>query len=263
MSIIKNLYNYRELLKTNVKKDIRGRYKGSFLGILWSFLNPLLQVVVYWIVFPYLFGRGVTGENYLIYLITGIIPWTFFANSINTGTSSVKMNGGIIKKVYFPREIIPLSQILSGIVNFLISCIIIIIFCIGTGTGLSIHIVAVFLILLVQSILSLGLVLALSAIDVYVQDIENIVMFALNMLMYGTPIIYYLRQFSSASAGILYTLISINPLTIIINSYRDIFMYHQWPDFQALGIVFLFSLVILILGYLIFKKLEKGFAEEL
>ena len=121
MSIFKNLYNYRELLKTNVKKDIRGRYKGSFLGILWSFLNPLLQVVVYWIVFPYLFGRGVTGENYLIYLITGIIPWTFFMTSVNMGTSSIKANGGIIKKVYFPREILPISVVLSGLVNFFIS----------------------------------------------------------------------------------------------------------------------------------------------
>ncbi|MCB8641027.1 MULTISPECIES: ABC transporter permease [unclassified Holdemanella] len=263
MSIFKNLYNYRELLKTNVKKDIRGRYKGSFLGILWSFLNPLLQVVVYWIVFPYLFGRGVTGENYLIYLITGIIPWTFFMTSVNMGTSSIKANGGIIKKVYFPREIIPLSQVLSGIVNFLISCLIIIIFCIGTGTGLSYHVIAVFPILIVQSLLTLGIVLILSAVDVYVQDIENIVAFILNMLMYGTPIIYHLSQFSASSAGVLYTLITINPLTTIIGSYRNAFMYHQWPDFKSLGLVFVFSLVVLGIGYMIFKKLEKGFAEEL
>lgn len=263
MKLFKDLYNYRELLKTNIKKDIRGRYKGSFLGILWSFLNPLLQVVVYWIVFPYLFGRGVTGENYLIYLITGIIPWTFFSTSVNMGTGSIKLNGGIIKKVYFPREIIPLSQVLSGIVNFLISCIIIIIFCVGTGTGISIHVISVVPILIVQSVLVLGIVLALSAIDVYVQDIENIVMFILNMLMYGTPIIYYLQQFSQASAGVLYTLIQLNPLTTIIGSYRNAFMYHQWPDFKALGLVFIFSLVVLGIGYMIFKKLEKGFAEEL
>lgn len=263
MNIFKNLYDYRELLKTNVKKDIRGRYKGSFLGILWSFLNPLLQVVVYWIVFPYLFGRGVTGENYLIYLITGIIPWTFFANSVNMGTSSIKLNGGVIKKVYFPREIIPISQILSGIVNFLISCIIILLFCIGTGTGISIHVLAVVLILFVQSVLTLGIVFILSSVNVYVQDVENIVMFILNMLMYGTPIIYYLKQFSGAQAGILYKLILINPLTTIINSYRDVFMYHTWPDFKALGLVFAFSLVVLFIGYAIFRKLEKGFAEEL
>ena len=80
MHIFKDIYDYRELLKTNVKKDIRGKYKGSFLGVLWSFINPLLQVVVYWIVFPYLM-RGAGGDNYLVYLITGLIPWTFFFHS--------------------------------------------------------------------------------------------------------------------------------------------------------------------------------------
>lgn len=145
----------------------------------------------------------------------------------------------------------------------MISCLIIIIFCIGTGTGLSYHVIAVFPILIVQSLLTLGIALILSAVDVYVQDIENIVAFILNMLMYGTPIIYHLSQFSASSAGILYKLITINPLTTIIGSYRNAFMYHQWPDFAALGLVFVFSLVVVIVGYIIFKKLEKGFAEEL
>ena len=103
MQIIKNICNYRELLKSNVKKDIRGRYKGSFLGVLWSFINPLLQVVVYWIVFPYLF-RGAGIDNYLVYLITGIIPWNFFLVVITGGTTAIKGNAGIIKKVYFPRR---------------------------------------------------------------------------------------------------------------------------------------------------------------
>ena len=100
MHIFKDIYDYRELLKTNVKKDIRGKYKGSFLGVLWSFINPLLQVVVYWIVFPYLM-RGAGGDNYLVYLITGLIPWTFFLTTVSAGTTSIKANAGIIKKVYF------------------------------------------------------------------------------------------------------------------------------------------------------------------
>ena len=89
MHIFKDIYDYRELLKTNIKKDIRGKYKGSFLGVLWSFINPLLQVVVYWIVFPYLM-RGAGGDNYLVYLITGLIPWTFFLTTVSAGTTSIK-----------------------------------------------------------------------------------------------------------------------------------------------------------------------------
>ena len=122
MQVWKDIYNYRELLKTNIKKDIRGKYKGSFLGILWSFLNPLLQVVVYWIVFPFLMGRAGAVDNYLCYLVTGIIPWTFFTTVINQGTTSMIVNAGIIKKVYFPREIPLISQALSGLINFFISC---------------------------------------------------------------------------------------------------------------------------------------------
>ena len=131
MSLVNDLRHYREFLKSNVKKDIRGKYKGSFLGVLWSFINPLLSVLVYAIVFPYIMRIKV--ENYLIYLITGIIPWTFFTSSINLGLISVLSNADIIKKVYFPRIILPISTVTSCLVNFLISCIIIILFCLGSG----------------------------------------------------------------------------------------------------------------------------------
>ncbi len=258
--MFREIYNYREMLKTNVKKDIRGKYKGSFLGILWSFLNPLLQVVVYWIVFPYLF-RGASIPNYLCYLVTGIIPWTFFITVINQGTMCIRVNAGIIKKVYFPREILVISQTLSGMVNFFISCIIVVIFCIGTGAGISYHIILLPIIAVIQGALSLGIAFILAAVNVYVQDTEFIVGFILNMGFYGTPVLYSLDMFSGA--GILFQLISLNPLTIIINSYRDIFLYHEWPDALQLGLVAVLSAVILVIGYAIFKKLEFGFAEEM
>ena len=111
MQLINNLYNYRELLKSNVKKEIRGKYKGSILGILWSFVNPLLMVLVYAIVFPYI--MRVKTDNYLVYLITAIIPWNYFTTAINQGMITVRMNAGIIKKVYFPREILPISVVTS------------------------------------------------------------------------------------------------------------------------------------------------------
>ena len=133
MKVFKDLYQYRELLKTNVKKEIRGKYKGSFLGVLWSFVNPLLMVLVYAIVFPYI--MRVQQDNYLIFLIVAIIPWNFFTTVIAQGSITVRTNGNIIKKVYFPREILPISVVVSGLVNFLISCLIIFIFLIGSGIG--------------------------------------------------------------------------------------------------------------------------------
>ena len=113
--MFKELYQYRELLKTNVHKEIRGKYKGSVLGVLWSFLNPLLMVAVYAIVFPYLMRMQM--DNYLVFLITGVIPWVFFMTVVTTGCNCVWINGGIIKKVYFPREILPISVVSAGLIN--------------------------------------------------------------------------------------------------------------------------------------------------
>ena len=191
--MFKNLYQYRELLKTNVQKEIRGKYKGSFLGILWSFLNPLLMVLVYAIVFPYIMRTNI--DNYLVYLITGVIPWNFFTTCITTGCNCVWINGGIIKKVYFPREILPISVVVAGLINFLISCVIILLFVLFSGIGFSIQLLWLPLIAIIQAILSLGLLFILSAINVYVRDIEYIVGFFLNLLFYATPILYTVDMF--------------------------------------------------------------------
>lgn len=261
MQLFKDLYQYRELLKSNIKKEIRGKYKGSFLGVLWSFINPLLQVAVYAIVFPYLMSNQ-GQDNYLIYLVTGIIPWTFFTNSVIQGITSIRYNAGILKKVYFPREILPISVVLSGLINFLISCIIVFIFLIGSGIGLSWHLIYLPVIAILQTIFSLGLVFALSAINVYIKDAEYIVTFIINMLFYGTPILYQLNNFTNAPK-ILLTLVNINPLTQFMYAYRNIFMYHENPSFNALVWLTILSLIVVVIGYIIFKKLEKGFAEEL
>ena len=254
--MIKNLYNYRELLKSNVKKEIRGKYKGSFLGVLWSFLNPLLQVLVYAIVFPYI--MRIQTPNYLQYLIVGIIPWTFFTTVLNQGMIAVRMNAGIIKKVYFPREILPISVALSGLVNFFISCIIILLFCIFGGLGVSWHLVLLPVFAIVQFFLTLGIVMALSAINIYIKDIEYIVQFVINMMFYGTPILYSAELFPQKIRWVLY----INPLTELIDAYRDIFMYHKLPELLPMAYLLGVTVVLFFIGLAIFRKLEKGFAEE-
>ena len=254
--MFKELYKYRELLKSNVKKEIRGKYKGSILGILWSFINPLLQTLVYTIVFSFIMRN--TMDNYLIFIITGIIPWNFFITVISQGTNTILVNGGIVKKVYFPREILPISITTSGLVNFFISCVIIMAFVIGSGIGLSWLIIFLPLVAIIQYIFTLGIIFILSAVDVYIRDTEYIVNFILNMAFYATPVLYTTDMFKSYE-----WILNLNPLTHILNGYRDIFYYQQLPDFQALGIIALLSIVLCFFGYKIFKKLERGFAEEL
>ena len=257
MSIFKELYQYRELLKTNVHKEIRGKYKGSILGVLWSFLNPLLMVAVYAIVFPYL--MRMTQDNYLVFLITGVIPWVFFTTVVTTGCNCVWINGGIIKKVYFPRSILPISVVVAALINFLISCVIILIFVFFSGIGFSLNILWLPLIALIQSLLSLGILLILSAINVYVKDVEYLVQFIMNLAFYATPIIYNVSMFPVQFRWVLY----LNPMAHLVDAYRAIFYYKTMPNFESLGLVGAVSLVVLILGYLVFSKLEKGFAEEL
>ena len=197
-------------------------------------------------------------NDILIYLIIGIIPWTFFTTVINQGMITVRMNAGIIKKVYFPREILPISVALSGLVNFLISCIIILLFCIFGGVGLSWHLIFLPIIAIIQFILTLGIVFALSAINIYIKDTEYLIAFVINMLFYATPILYEATLFPEKIRWILY----LNPMTQLIDAYRNIFLYHQVPDLNGFIYLVLVAFILFFLGLFIFRKLEKGFAEE-
>lgn len=257
LSMIKELYSYRQLLKSNVKKEIRGKYKGSFLGVLWSFVNPLLMTLVYAIVFPIILKS--TQPHYVTFIVIAILPWTWFTTVIAQGTSTMIANGGIIKKVYFPREILPISVNTSGLINYLISCLIILIFLIFSGLGVSWYIIFLPLIVLIQYILLQGIIFITSAINVYVRDAEYIINFLVMMLFYATPILYSSTLFPEKFRWIL----NLNPMTTIIESYRAVFYYQTFPNFKMLLFVALFSIALLFVGLAIFKKLKKGFAEEL
>lgn len=253
--MIANLYQYRELLKSNIKKEIRGKYKGSFLGVLWSFVNPLLMTLVYAIVFPFILRSG--PEHYVTYIVIGILPWNFFTTVISQGTFTILGNAGIIKKVYFPREILPISVATSGLINFLISIPIIFFFLIFSGIGLSKYILLLPLVVLAEYILLLGIIFITSAIDVYIRDAEYLINFFVQMLFYATPILYSSDLFGSKA-----WILKLNPMTTIINSYREILYQKTLPDMTMLILVLLGSTLLLFIGIAIFRKLEKGFAEE-
>ncbi|MBR2240716.1 MAG: ABC transporter permease [Clostridia bacterium] len=257
MNVFKNIYNYRELLKNNVKKEIRGKYKKSVLGVLWTFLNPLLQLAVYAFIFPLILKNA--QEYYIIFVCAGLIPWTFFTTAVAQSTWTVVGNANIVKKVYFPREILPISVVTSAMVNFLISTIIIVAFCLGYGLGISKYIIFYPIILVIQYILQLGIAFILSAATVYFRDLEHFVQIILMLMFYATPIVYSSESIPDAFKAI----IIFNPMAHIIEGYRDIFYNQVKPDFMALGIVCIVSIILCVIGYLIFRKLQKGFAEEL
>lgn len=257
MKLINDLYNYRELLKTSIKKDIGGKYKHSFLGILWSFINPLLQISVYAFVFQIILRSDI--KNYAVYLCCGLIPWQFFSSVVLRGAAIVVDNGNIIKKVYFPREVLPISLASSEGVNFLISTIIILGFVIFGGIGLSYYILWYFLIFLLQYILSIGVALIVSSITVYFRDLQHILGIIMQLLFYATPIVYSMDSVPSNFKW----LVKVNPMSYLIESYRAIFYNKTLPNFNDLGKALIMGIVFCIVGYFVFKKLEKRFAEEL
>ena len=257
LTIFKNLYQYRELLKTSIKKEIRGKYKNSFLGVIWSFLNPLLQITVYAIVFPLILQNK--QENYVIFLCAGLIPWNFFSTAISRAAFTMIENGNIIKKVYFPREILPISLVTSEAVNFMISTIIILAFVTFSGLGITKYVIFYPIILLAQYLIILAIAFIVSSITVYFRDLQHFIGVALQLLFYATPIVYASSSIPANFAWIL----KINPMTYIIDAYRAIFYNQTMPNVITLVIVIAIATIACIIGYKIFGKLQKGFAEEL
>ena len=257
IKLFQDLYNYRELLKTNIQKEIRGKYKGAWLGVLWSYLNPLLMLMVYSLVFSRILRIEI--PNYTMFLFTALIPWTFFVTTVSQGSLSVVANGALMKKVYFPREIIPISTVTSNLINFLISCVIMFFFIIITGLGFSKYILLFPLIVLAQYLLLLGISFITAAITVYARDLEHIISVALMALFYGTPIVYSLEMVPEN----IRPFIMLNPMTSIIQAYRDILFYQRLPNMLILSLMIGFSLALFIIGLWLFKILQKNFVEEL
>ena len=252
----KEIYNYRHMLFTLVKQDIKGRYKGSFLGFLWTLLNPLLMLLVYSLVFQFIFKTGI--ENYPIYLFICLMPWNTFANSIAVGTVCVSNNGSILKKVYFPREVMPLAVVISNTIQYFFSAVIIFIALLVSGVGISWSALFLPIIVLIQAIFTFGIILILSAINVFVRDVQYIMNIVMMIWMYATPILYSISMVPERFLGLYH----LNPMVGIMEAYQAILYNKTLPDLSSLGTIFLVSLVVLFIGYLVFNKLQRRFAEE-
>lgn len=257
MSIFNELYKYREFLKTSIKKEFRGKYKKSFLGVLWSFLSPLFQLLIYSLVFPFILGNKI--ENYTVFLIVALMPWTFFSNTILQSAACIVNNGGIVKKVYFPREILPISTATSNLINFLITQIIVLIALLVSGIGIGKSIIIFPIIVIIQYLLQLGLSFIFSAITVYIRDVEYIINIFMMLMFYLCPIVYE----PSMIPDKFITLFKLNPMFHIVSFYRTILYDKQIPNLTEIGQVLILCIIILLIGYGIFNKLKKKFAEEL
>lgn len=255
---IKNIYEYRDMIYSMVRRDLRGRYKGSVLGFLWTYINPLCQVIVYSAVFSVIFRVNI--EKFYLYLIIGMMPWTFFHSSIQGGSTCIRGHADMIKKIYFPREVIPISFVTSTFVNMLLSFIIVFLALITAQWGVNpLALLFLPLIMMIEYLLTLGLTMIFAAINVYFRDMEQIIGVIMMAWIYITPIMYDVSYIPEQ----LRTIFFLNPMTPVIIVYHDILYYKQIPAVENLVQSGLVALLIFAIGFVVFAKLERNFAEEM
>jgi len=260
---IRKLFSYSELLVSLTKKELKVKYRGSVLGFLWSLLNPILVMVVYSFVFSIIMRLGV--EDYAIFLISALLGHNFLANSVSYGTGAIVANGNLVNKIYFPREILPLSVVFANLVNFLFELIALFIVLTVMGYKFYMYLYLLPLIILIQFFLVAGATLLVSALNVFFRDLQHLISIIMMVWFFATPIIYPLDMVPEAFRWILL----LNPMTTFTMMYRNLFYYvNHRPGFEMYPYYFTIytvavSFLVFFIGYFIFKKLEPRFAEEI
>jgi lipopolysaccharide transport system permease protein len=260
------LYRFRVLIGTLVLRELRARYRGSFLGFLWSFLNPLLLMLVYVLVFAvYL---RVPMENYAVFLFTGLLPWLWFSSSLGHATGVIVGSGALVKRIIFPAEILPLVSVLSNLINLLLSLPLLFGFLLVFGVRPGAVLAFLPLLLAIQLLLTVGLALPLAALNVHLRDVEQILSNALVLLFFLSPILYPVTtvpaqvRLTEALTIPLRPLYFLNPVAGLVQGYQNIIFFGREPHWIHLGMVAVVAVAAFWAGYWIFDRLRDSLAEE-
>lgn len=257
--IFKELYAYREMIFSLVRRDLVGKYKKSILGFLWTFVDPLLQLLVYTFVFTTIMPMGDIDKFYL-HLFVALIPWGFFASCLTGGCAAIINQQDMVKKIYFPREVLPIAYVTSQFVNMLFSFIVVFVVLFISGVGINpVALLCLPVVMIAHYLFCVGITMLTSAVTVYLRDMQQILSVLSLALMYASPVIYPVSRVPED----IRTIYMLNPMSALIVAYRDILYYRQVPDFDELGIAYLISILFLLIGYLAFSKLKRRFVEEL
>ncbi|HWP45740.1 MAG TPA: ABC transporter permease [Candidatus Limnocylindrales bacterium] len=254
---LKELYKFRSLIQSLVIRELKARYRGSILGFLWSFLNPLLLISVYTLVFSIYFRFGM--DHYVVFLFSGLLPWLWFSSSLQEASVSILAGGSLVKKVLFPAEVLPIVTVLSNLVNFLLGLPILILLSLLFGFKLHSVMLVLPLIMLIQLIFTLGLALMVSALCVHFRDIQHILANVLTLWFFVTPVIYRILDIPEKWR---FTIV-LNPVASLIAAYHDIIYYGRAPNYYELARVAIIGIITYVVGHLIFEKLRGTFAEEI
>lgn len=254
---IKELWIYRELLYFFSWRDLKVRYKQTAIGILWAILQPFVTMVVFSIFFGKLAGLPSDGVPYPIFVYTGLLFWQFFSSALSDTATSLISNQSIITKVYFPRLLLPISSVLTKFLDFLLSALILVAMMFYYGyTPYLQGLFVLPLLLIITFMASSGLGLFLSALNVKYRDVRYALPFFIQILLFVTPVIY-----PASIAGKYSWILALNPMTGVVQTARATLLGATEINWLLLGISFATCLVMLIVGVLYFKKIEKYFAD--
>jgi lipopolysaccharide transport system permease protein len=248
---------YRELLKHLVLKDLKLKYRGSWLGFVWSLVNPLVMLVVYTVAFKYI--MAIRSGGFVFLLLIGILTWTFFAGSLAMGAGGIVDNGGLMKSVFFPRAVLPIATVLFNLAQFLLTAAVFIpVLSLIYGIAPGIPILALPVVLLLNVLMTIGLALALATGTAYFRDLRHLLEIALAIMFWTTPIVYDFRAIPEAWQLV----VLFSPLTPFVLGYQSIIYYGEWPGPAVWGLEVVYAAAALTLGAVLFSRFQDQFAEQ-
>jgi ABC-type polysaccharide/polyol phosphate export permease len=257
------LYRHRQLIAALTARDLKARYRGSILGYFWSLANPLLLLAVYTLVFTKFFPQQVV-QPYPLFLFAGILPWTFFAAAILESTTSISTNAGLIKKVMFPAEALPLVVVLSHLVHFALAIPILLtaigVFALMGKFTVTTTILLAPVLMLLQTMFVAGIAMTVSSASVLFRDLRDIVANLMQLGFFVTPIIYLIDNIESRA---LRALLRINPMTPFVVAYQDVLFFGRMPNISDIVLILTYAFGSLMMGFFVFDRLRDTLAEAI
>lgn len=264
LDLLRSLWRHRQLIASMTRREVLGRYRGSVMGIAWSFFNPLLMLAVYTFVFSEVFQARWTGLDaskgqFAILLFVGMIVHGLFAECANRSPSLIMSNSNYVKKVLFPLEVLPVVALGSALFHTGISLIVLLLAQWLLTHTLYLTAIAFPVVILPLLIATLGFSWLLAALGVYLRDVGQVIGVLTTVLLFLSPVLYPV----AALPAVYQPWLQLNPLTYIIEEGRNVLLFGQWPDGQSLAVAMLISCVVAALGFAFFQKTRRGFADVL
>ncbi len=258
---LESVWQHRSLIRSMVRRDIVGRYRGSFGGIFWTLLNPLLLMATYYFVFGVVlrarFGNDPSRAGFVLYFLCGMLPWLAFSEAAGRAPFVILEHRNFVKKLVFPLETLPVNLVLAGLVTEVFALAIFIVFLLATRGAVPLTALWLPVLVVPQLLFTMGVVWFLAALGAYLRDLAQVNGFLLTLWFFLTPICYPVESLPPQALAVL----SMNPVFVLVRGYRDLFLETRAPDFGSVGVLWVVSLVLFFAGHAWFHKLRKSFAD--